>query len=75
MDERGWQWIQARKTKLVEGKPKFDQPETDTVAQKMLELRSFRNKESSNPKGSRMCSAQPLGPKNMEAVLEAYPLS
>ena len=24
--------------KLVEGKPKFDQPETDTVAQKMLEL-------------------------------------
>ena len=34
----GWQWIQARKPKLVEGKPKFDLPETDTVAQKMLEL-------------------------------------
>ena len=30
--------IQARKPKLVDRKPKFDQPETDTVAQKMLEL-------------------------------------
>ena len=23
LDERGWQWIQARKPKLVDGKPKF----------------------------------------------------
>ena len=38
LDERGWQWNKARKPKLVDGKPKFDQPETDTVAQKMLEL-------------------------------------
>ena len=38
LDERGWQWIQARKPKPVEEKPKFDQPETDMVAQKMLEL-------------------------------------
>ena len=38
LDEHGWQWIQVRKLKLVEGKPKFDQAETDTVAHKMLEL-------------------------------------
>ena len=38
LDERGWQWIQARKPKPVEEKPKFEQPETDMVAQKMLEL-------------------------------------
>ena len=41
LDERGWQWIQARKQKLVEGKPRFDRPETEAVAQKMLELIKF----------------------------------
>jgi len=38
LDERGWRWIPARKPKLVEGKPKFDQPETEAVVEKMLEL-------------------------------------
>ena len=31
-------WLQARKPKIVEGKPHFDKPETEAVAQKMYEL-------------------------------------
>jgi hypothetical protein len=38
LDERGWQWLQARKHIIVDGKPKFDDPETEAVAQKMFEL-------------------------------------
>jgi hypothetical protein len=33
-DERGYFWLQARKPKIVDGKPTFDQPETEAVAQK-----------------------------------------
>ena len=49
MDECGWQWIQARKPKLVEGKPKFDQPEADTVAQKMLALAELQKQGRFRP--------------------------
>ena len=38
LDERGWRWILTWKPKLVEGKPKFDRPMTEAVAEKMLEL-------------------------------------
>ena len=34
LDERGWRWLEARKPKIVEGKPKFDRPETEGVADK-----------------------------------------
>jgi hypothetical protein len=37
-DERGYFWLQARKPKIVNGKPTFDQPETEAVAQKMYQL-------------------------------------
>jgi len=49
LDERGWQWIQARKPKLVEGKPKFDQPENDMVAQKMLALAELQKQGKFKP--------------------------
>ena len=38
LDDRGWQWLEARKPKIVEGKPKFDQLETEAVAERMLKL-------------------------------------
>ena len=38
LDDRGWQWLEARKPKIVAGKPKFDQPETEAVAERMLKL-------------------------------------
>jgi hypothetical protein len=76
LDERGWRWLEARKPKIVEGKPKFDRPQTETVAEKMLQLAELQKKKvNSNPIGRRMCSVQLLGPKSMEAVLEACPLS
>ena len=38
LDECGSRWLEARKPKIVEGKPKFDCPETEAVAEKMLQL-------------------------------------
>jgi len=38
LTERVAFWLQARKPKIVEGKPHFDKPETKAVAQKMYEL-------------------------------------
>jgi len=32
LHECGWQWLQARKPNIVEGKLKFDQPKTEAVA-------------------------------------------
>jgi hypothetical protein len=32
LDDHGWQWLEARKPKIVEGKPKFDQLEMEAVA-------------------------------------------
>ena len=32
LDERGWRWLEARKPKIVEGKPKFDCPERDVLS-------------------------------------------
>ena len=49
LDERGWQWIQPWKPKLVEGKPKFDQPENDMVAQKMLALAELQKQGKFKP--------------------------
>ena len=44
MEERGWQWLEARKPKIVEGKPKFDRSETKVVAEKILQLAELRKK-------------------------------
>ena len=37
-------WLQVRKPKLVEGKPKFNQPEIQAMAEKMLELAELQSK-------------------------------
>ena len=75
LDDREWQWLEAMKPKIVEGKPKFDRPETEAVAERMLQLAELQKKVSSKPIGRKMCSVRPLGPKSMEAVLEVCPLS
>ena len=49
MDDRGWQWLEARKPKIVEGKPKFDQPETEAVADRMLKLAELQKKGEFKP--------------------------
>jgi hypothetical protein len=46
LDECGWRWLEARKPKIVEGKPKFDRPETEAVAEKMLQLAELQKKRS-----------------------------
>ena len=38
LTEHGWFWHEARKPKIVKGKPHFDKPETEAVAQKKYEL-------------------------------------
>jgi len=75
LEDRGWQWLEARKPKIVKEKPKFDRPKTEAVAERMLQLAELQKKVSSKPIGRKMCSVRPLGPKSMEAVLEVCPLS
>jgi hypothetical protein len=43
LDKCGWQWLQAKKPKLVEGKPKFDQSKIKAV-EKILELVKLQKK-------------------------------
>ena len=38
LTDRGWFWLEARKPKIVDDKPHFDEPQTEAVAQKMYEL-------------------------------------
>ena len=35
--DRGWFWLEARKPKIVDGKPHFDEPQTEAVTKKMYE--------------------------------------
>jgi len=44
LDERGWRWLDARKPTIVEGKPKFDRPETEVMAERMLQLAELQKK-------------------------------
>ena len=63
LDERGWQWIQARKPKIVDRKPKFDQPETETVAQKMLELAELQKQGKFKPQREHDVLSTAIGSK------------
>nr|TKW25490.1 hypothetical protein SEVIR_3G123500v2 [Setaria viridis] len=38
LDERGWQWLAARKHTIVYGKPTFSTPETNQVAKNIYDL-------------------------------------
>jgi hypothetical protein len=76
LDERGWQLLQARKPKIVDGKTKFNQSKTEAVAEKIFKLGEHQTwRATSNQIGKRMCSVQLLGPKSMDAASEACPLN
>ena len=44
LDEHARRWLQARKPKIVEGKPKFDRPEIEAVTERMLKLAELQKK-------------------------------
>jgi hypothetical protein len=49
LDKHGWQWLEARKPKIVEGKPKFDRPETEAVPEKMFQIAELQKKGQLKP--------------------------
>ena len=63
LDERGWQWIQARKPKIVEGKPKFDRSETEVVAEKILQLVELQKKGQFKPHREKDVLSTAIGSK------------
>ena len=63
MDERGWRWLEARKPKIVEGKTKFDRPETEAVADKMLELAELQKQGKFKPHRERDVLSTAIGSK------------
>ena len=75
LDERGWLWLEARKPKIVEGKPKFDRPETEAVADKMLELAELQKQGKFKPHRERDVRVQQLGQRSMEGASKVCPLS
>ena len=75
LDERGWRWLEARKPKIVEEKPKFDHPETEAVADKMLELAELQKQGKFKPHRERDVRVQQLGQRSMEGASKVCPLS
>ena len=63
MDDREWQWLEARKPKIVEGKPKFDRPETEAVAKTMLQLAELQKKGQFKPKREKDVLSTTIGSK------------
>ena len=63
MDDRGWQWLEARKPKIVEGKPKFDRPETEAVAERMLQLVELQKKGQFKPSREKDVLSMAIGSK------------
>ena len=75
LDERGWLWLKARKPKIVEGKPKFDSPETEAVVDKMLELAELQKQGKFKPHRERDVCVQQLGQRSMGGASKVCPLS
>ena len=44
LTDRGWFWLEARKPKIVDGKPHFDEPQTEAIAKKMYELTDLQSR-------------------------------
>ena len=57
------QWLEARKPKIVQGKPKFDQPETDAVAERMLQLADLQLKRQFKPNREKDVLSTAIGSK------------
>ena len=70
MDEHGWRWLEARKPKIVEGKTKFDRPETEAVADKMLELAELQKHGKFKPHRERDVLSIAIGSKEHGGVRE-----
>jgi hypothetical protein len=56
-------WLQARKPKIVDDKPKFDQPETETVPQKMYELNKLQKQRKFKAKRDKNVLSTAIGSK------------
>jgi len=63
LDDREWRWLEARKPKIVEGKPKFDCPETEAVAEKMLQLAELQKQGKFKPHRERDVLSIAIGSK------------
>ena len=63
MEDRGWQWLEARKPKIVKGKPKFDRPETEAVAERMLQLVELQKKGQFKTKREKDVLSTAIGSK------------
>jgi len=63
LDECGWRWLEARKPKIVEGKPKFDCPETEAVVEKMLQLAELQKQGKFKPHRERDVLSIAIGSK------------
>jgi hypothetical protein len=63
LDERGWRWLKARKPKIVEGKSKFDRPETEAVAEKILQLAELQKKGQFKPHREKDMLSTAIGSK------------
>ena len=54
LDKRGWMWLRARKPKIVDGKLKFDQPETEAlVDQNVQTYRASEGRKVQSQEGQR----------------------
>ena len=63
LDERGWMWLFARNSKIVDGKPKFDQPETEAVADKMYKLTELQKEGKFSVKRDKDVLSTAIGTK------------
>jgi hypothetical protein len=63
LDERARMWLQARKPKIVDGKPQFDQPKTEAVAKKMYELNMLQKQGKFKAKRDRDVLSTAIGSK------------
>ena len=63
LTDRGWFWLEARKPKIVDGKPYFDEPQTEAVAQKMYELTDLQGQGKFKAKRDKDVLSTALGSK------------
>ena len=62
-DDREWRWLEARKPKIVEGKPKFDCPETEAESENFLQLAELQKQGKFKPHRERDVLSTTIGSK------------
>ena len=58
-------WLLARNSKIVDGKPKFDQPETEAVADKMYKLTELQKEGKFKAKRDKDVLSTAIGSKEL----------